>query len=371
MSVAQADPVGAVAEVLPAADLERVRCADVVRRQIEADPRHPVADVFRDVRRVDVHRVGEAEPPVADRHLEAPRQRLVDVARGAVARVETAVGGETAHQEEVGAGTDPRVGLELELVRVLVEAHRVPILDDERPVAGVALQAQVELVPGRVLLVEDDIRIANFVAKGLRENSYAVDTATDGETGLYQTAINEYDVIILDVMLPKKDGFTVCRELRETNIKTPILMLTARDAIEDKITGLDFGADDYLTKPFAFNELLARIRALLRRNKEIRPAKIVISDLEIDTTAQRIRRSGKEISLTTKEYALLEYLARERGRVVGRGEIAEHVWDESFDAFSNLIEVYIKRLRSKMDEGFAVQLIHTRRGAGYILDENV
>lgn len=223
----------------------------------------------------------------------------------------------------------------------------------------------------RVLLVEDDIRIANFVAKGLRENSYAVDTATDGETGLYQTAINEYDVIILDVMLPKKDGFTVCRELRETNIKTPILMLTARDAIEDKITGLDFGADDYLTKPFAFNELLARIRALLRRNKEIRPAKIVISDLEIDTTAQRIRRSGKEISLTTKEYALLEYLARERGRVVGRGEIAEHVWDESFDAFSNLIEVYIKRLRSKMDEGFAVQLIHTRRGAGYILDENV
>ncbi len=222
----------------------------------------------------------------------------------------------------------------------------------------------------RVLLVEDDIRIANFVAKGLRENSYAVDTAADGEAGLYQTAINEYDMIILDVMLPKKDGFAVCRELREKNIKTPILMLTARDAVEDKITGLDFGADDYLTKPFAFNELLARIRALLRRNKEIRPAKIVIADLEIDTTAQRVRRNGKEISLTTKEYALLEYLARECGCVVGRSEIAEHVWDENFDAFSNLIEVYIKRLRSKMDEGFVVQLIHTRRGAGYILDEN-
>ncbi len=223
----------------------------------------------------------------------------------------------------------------------------------------------------RVLLVEDDIRIANFVAKGLREKSYAVDTAADGEAGLYQTAINEYDVIILDVMLPKKDGFAVCRELREKNVKTPILMLTARDAVEDKITGLDFGADDYLTKPFAFNELLARIRALLRRNKEIRPAKIVISDLEIDTTAQQIRRGGREISLTTKEYALLEDLARERGRVVGRGDIAEHVWDENFDAFSNLIEVYVKRLRSKMDEGFAVQLIHTRRGAGYILDDNV
>jgi two-component system copper resistance phosphate regulon response regulator CusR len=223
----------------------------------------------------------------------------------------------------------------------------------------------------RVLLVEDDVRIANFVAKGLRENSYAVDMAADGEAGLYQTAINEYDVIILDVMLPKKDGFAVCRELREKNIKTPILMLTARDAVEDKITGLDFGADDYLTKPFAFNELLARIRALLRRNTEIRPARIVINDLEIDTTAQRVRRGGKEILLTTKEYALLEYLARERGRVVGRSEIAEHVWDENFDAFSNLIEVYVKRLRSKMDEGFAVQLIHTRRGAGYILDDNV
>ena len=223
----------------------------------------------------------------------------------------------------------------------------------------------------RVLLVEDDVRIANFVAKGLRENSYAVDTAADGEAALYQIAVNEYDMIILDVMLPKKDGFAVCRELREKEVKTPVLMLTARDAVEDRVAGLDFGADDYLTKPFAFNELLARIRALLRRQQEIRPARIVIGDLEIDTTAQRVRRRGREISLTTKEYALLEYLARERGRVVGRSAIAEHVWDENFDAFSNLIEVYIKRLRAKMDEGFAVQLIHTRRGAGYILDENV
>ena len=221
----------------------------------------------------------------------------------------------------------------------------------------------------KVLLAEDDQRIANFIIKGLRENAYAVDAAADGEDALYQAAINTYDAIILDVMMPVKDGFAVCRELRESGVKTPVLMLTARDAIDDKISGLDFGADDYLTKPFDFGELLARLRALLRRSSEIRPPKIVVEDLEIDTTAQTVRRGGREISLTTKEYTLLEYLAREKGKVLGRAEIAEHVWDESFDVFSNLIEVYVNRLRSKMDEGFAVQLIHTRRGAGYILDD--
>jgi two-component system copper resistance phosphate regulon response regulator CusR len=221
----------------------------------------------------------------------------------------------------------------------------------------------------RLLLVEDDARIANFIVKGLRENAYATDVSTDGADALYQISINDYDAIILDVMLPVKNGFTVCRELRENNIKTPILMLTARDAVEDKISGLDTGADDYLTKPFAFGELLARLRALLRRNSEIRPPKIVIADLEIDTTAQRVWRGEREISLTTKEYALLEYLARERGKVVGRAAISEHVWDENFDVFSNSIDVYIKRLRAKMDEGFSVQLIHTRRGAGYFLDD--
>ena len=221
----------------------------------------------------------------------------------------------------------------------------------------------------RILLAEDDRRIANFVIKGLRENAYAVDAAADGEDALYQAAINAYDVIILDVMMPKKDGFEVCRELRKEGIQTPVLMLTARDAVEDRISGLDFGADDYLTKPFEFGELLARLRALLRRSGEIRPPKIVIEDLEIDTTAQTVRRGGREIALTTKEYTLLEYLAREKGKVIGRSEIAEHVWDENFDVFSNLIEVYVNRLRSKMDEGFAVQLIHTRRGAGYILDD--
>jgi two-component system copper resistance phosphate regulon response regulator CusR len=211
----------------------------------------------------------------------------------------------------------------------------------------------------RILLAEDDPRITNFVVKGLSENAYAVDTAANGEDALYQAAINIYDIIILDVMMPIKDGFTVCRELRKGGIKTPILMLTARDAVEDRIGGLDFGADDYLTKPFEFGELLARLRALLRRSSEIRPPKIVIEDLEIDTTAQIVRRGGREIPLTTKEYALLEYLAREKGKVVGRAEIAEHVWNENFDVFSNIIEVYINRLRSKLDDGNPKQLIHT------------
>ena len=221
----------------------------------------------------------------------------------------------------------------------------------------------------RVLLVEDDQRIAHFVAKGLRENTYAVDIAVEGGAALYQSAINTYDAIILDVMLPVKDGFAVCRELRETGVKTPILMLTARDEVEDRVVGLDAGADDYLIKPFAFDELLARLRALLRRAGDVRPAKITIADLEIDTSGQRVWRDGREISLTSKEYALLEYLAREKGKVVGRADIAEHVWDETFDPFSNLIDVYVKRLRTKMDNGFAVSLIHTRRGSGYVLDD--
>ena len=220
----------------------------------------------------------------------------------------------------------------------------------------------------RVLLVEDDSRIAAFVAKGLRENSYAVDIATDGDEAIYMASINGYDLFILDINLPKKDGFDVCLELREGGNKRPILMLTARDAIDDRISGLDIGADDYLTKPFEFRELLARLRALLRRQSEVRPAKIVIADLEIDTVSQSVRRGGKQIDLTAKEYSLIEFLALNKGKVVGREEISEHVWDDAFDPFSNLIEVYIKRLRTKLDEEFEVRLIHTRRGAGYILD---
>jgi DNA-binding response OmpR family regulator len=217
----------------------------------------------------------------------------------------------------------------------------------------------------RLLLVEDDAGIARFVAKGLREQAYAVDISATGADALYQAAINTYDLIILDVMIPGKNGFEVCRELRRSGQKTPILMLTARDAVEDRVKGLDHGADDYLTKPFEFRELLARLRALLRRSSEIRPAQISVADLVLDTGAQSVSRASRSIPLTTKEYALLEFLARNAGRVVGRAEIAEHVWDETFDPFSNLIEVYVNRLRRKIDAGSAKPLLHTRRGSGY------
>ncbi len=219
----------------------------------------------------------------------------------------------------------------------------------------------------RLLLVEDEARMARFIARGLREQAYAVDLVADGEAALYQLAVNTYDAVILDVMIPSKDGFEVCRELRSQGSRLPVLMLTARDAVEDRIAGLDTGADDYLTKPFAFGELLARLRALLRRGSELRPDVIEVADLRIDTRGQRASRAGRPLGLTTKEYALLEYLARNEGRVVGREEIAEHVWDETFDPFSNLIEVYINRLRRKVDDPFAAALINTKRGAGYVL----
>src|SRR5580698_6562937 len=183
----------------------------------------------------------------------------------------------------------------------------------------------------RVLRVEDDTRIAHFVAKGLREQSYAVDVSATGEEALYQVAINTYDLVILDVMIPAPDGFAVCKELRRTGHRMPVLMLTARDAVEDRIEGLDRGADDYLTKPFEFRELLARLRALLRRPSALQPAQIAVADLVVDTAGQTVRRGGKQISMTAKEYALAEYLARNAGRVVGRAEIAGHVWDEEFD----------------------------------------
>ena len=219
----------------------------------------------------------------------------------------------------------------------------------------------------RVLLVEDDPRIANFVAKGLREQAYAVDLAASGEDALYQASINIYDLAILDVMIPAPDGFEVCRRLRQSGLRFPILMLTARDATDDRVQGLDTGADDYLTKPFEFRELLARLRALLRRSGELRPHRIAVEDLVLDTAAQAAARGGRQIPLTTKEYALLEYLARHAGRVVGREEISEHVWDETFDPFTNTIEVYVNRLRRKIDQPAAQPLIHTRRGAGYML----
>jgi len=219
----------------------------------------------------------------------------------------------------------------------------------------------------RILLVEDEAHMAQAIRRGLREAAYAVDVARDGEEALYQASINDYDAVILDVMIPKLDGFQVCRELRAQGSRIPVLMLTARDAVEDRIGGLDTGADDYLTKPFEFGELLARLRALLRRGQELRSIVIQVGDLEIDTRGQRVKRNGRPIELTTKEYTLLEYLARNAGKVVGREEISEHVWDDTFDPFSKLIEVYINRLRRKVDEPFGVPLIHTRRGAGYEL----
>src|SRR5579885_1763011 len=222
----------------------------------------------------------------------------------------------------------------------------------------------------RILLVEDDPRIANFVAKGLREQAYAVDVAASGEDALYQASINPYDLAILDVMIPAPDGFEVCRRLRESGLRMPILMLTARDATDDRVHGLDSGADDYLTKPFEFRELLARLRALLRRSGELRPPRIIVGDLELDTASQTAKRGNRSIPLTAKEYALLEYFARNAGRVIGRSEIAEHVWDETFDPFSNLIEVYVNRLRRKLGDEGGKPLLQTRRGSGYVLCEN-
>lgn len=219
----------------------------------------------------------------------------------------------------------------------------------------------------RILLVEDEPNAARMLAKGLRQQAYAVDVAPDGEEALYQASVNNYDLIILDVLLPLKNGFEVCHELRAAGAVVPVLMLTARDAVKDRVTGLDLGADDYLVKPFDFHELLARVRALLRRGQALRPATLAIADLMIDTRAQQVRRGGQLIELTTKEYALVEYLAQRAGEVLSRADIAEHVWDESFDPFSNLIEVYVQRLRRKLDEGHTPKLIHTRRGAGYLL----
>ncbi|HEY7914815.1 MAG TPA: response regulator transcription factor [Blastocatellia bacterium] len=219
----------------------------------------------------------------------------------------------------------------------------------------------------RILLVEDEPDAARMLAKGLREQTFAVDIAADGESALEQAELNDYDLVILDVLLPGKDGFEVCREMRAAGSATPILMLTARDAVEDRIEGLDTGADDYLTKPFNFHEMLARVRALLRRGPALRPELISIADLDIDARARQVARAGQTVELTAKEYALLEYLARRANEVVTRAEIAEHVWDESFDSFSNLIEVYIQRLRRKLDDGRSLKLIRTRRGEGYIL----
>ncbi len=220
----------------------------------------------------------------------------------------------------------------------------------------------------RILLVEDEPTAARFIAKGLREARHAVDVAGDGLTALDQCHQNDYDAVVLDVMLPGRDGLAVCRELRAAGSDVPVLMLTARDAVEARVEGLDAGADDYLTKPFDFRELLARVRALTRRERHpLLPERIEIRHLTIDIPAQRVWSHGREIDLTSREYALLEYLARRAGDVLGRAEIAQHVWDEHYDAFSNVVDVYVQRLRRKIDEAHGPSLIRTRRGQGYQL----
>ncbi len=219
----------------------------------------------------------------------------------------------------------------------------------------------------RILVVEDEPVAATVLAKGLREHAYAVDIAADGGAALEHLELADYDLVILDVLLPRLDGLDVCRRLRSDAASVPILMLTARGGLDDRVAGLDAGADDYLSKPYHFPELLARVRALLRRGPALEPAELSLADLVIDPRARRVTRAGRPIPLTTKEYALLEYLLRRQAQVVTRADIGEHVWDDSFDPMSNLIEVYIQRLRRKIDDGHAVKLIRTRRGAGYIL----
>ena len=220
----------------------------------------------------------------------------------------------------------------------------------------------------RVLLVEDEERISAFVSRGLREELYVVDVARDGDEALGFARSSEYDLIILDVRLPLRDGFSVCQELRGGGCKTPVLMLTARDAVEDRVHGLDVGADDYLVKPFAFKELLARLRALARRPPETQPLKLQLGDLMLDTVTHHATRAGRAIELSAREYRLLEYLLRHSGQPLTRTQIAEGVWGYDFDAQSNVVDVYIRYLRRKLDDPFETKLIQTVRGTGYKIE---
>jgi DNA-binding response OmpR family regulator len=224
----------------------------------------------------------------------------------------------------------------------------------------------------RVLLVEDEPAAAHILAKGLREHAYAVDVANDGEAALREVEDNDYDVIVLDLMLPLRDGLSVCRAIRRAGRNVPILMVTARDAVEARVEGFDAGADDYLIKPFDFRELTARVRALVRRGRQpLVPERIAVGELVLDTRARRVQFAGHEVALTAKEYAFLEFLARRAGEVVSRAEIADHVWDEHYDPFSNVIDVYVQRLRRKLDRPGGESLIRTRRGEGYQLEGSV
>jgi heavy metal response regulator len=219
----------------------------------------------------------------------------------------------------------------------------------------------------RILVVEDERKIADFIRRGLTEHGYAVDVAYDGEEALDWPMTADFDAIILDVMLPVRDGIEVCRELRQRGVQTPIMMLTAKDAVEDRVQGLDSGADDYLVKPFAFAELLARLRALSRRQPAVLGARLEVGDLVLDSASRNVVRAGAEIELTSKEYAILEYMMRHPGQVLTRTMLADHAWNYDFDGGSNVIDVHIRNLRRKVDDPFPTELIQTVRGAGYRL----
>ncbi len=222
----------------------------------------------------------------------------------------------------------------------------------------------------RILVIEDEPKVASFVQRGLVAERYAVDVAEDGQAGLDLATTYNYDLVILDLMLPKIDGSDVLRRLRARNANVPVLILTARDELSEKVNHFEAGADDYLTKPFAFAELLVRVKALLRRGAVSRASTVRIGDLQLDRLTQQVKRGGKRVDLTSKEYALLEYLAVNPGRVLSRNMIIEHVWDQSFDGFTNIVDVYVRHLRSKIDEGFEQKLIKTVRGVGYTIHDD-
>ncbi len=220
----------------------------------------------------------------------------------------------------------------------------------------------------RILIVEDESKTAAYLKKGLSENGFVVDTASEGDSGLRLAESNEYDLIILDVMLPKEDGWTILSEIRRRGKQTPVLFLTARDSVKDRVKGLELGADDYLVKPFAFSELLARVRTILRRGPTRQPETLQIADLEIDLLKHKATRSGKKLDLTPKEFALLSLLVRRSGEVISRTLIAEQVWDMNFDSDTNVVDVAVRRLRSKVDDPFERKLIQTVRGVGYVIE---
>jgi heavy metal response regulator len=222
----------------------------------------------------------------------------------------------------------------------------------------------------RILIIEDEKKVASFIKKGLEEEYFVADIAGDGKEGLKLATTEEYDIIIMDIMLPYMDGITLLKEVRKREISTPVLMLTVNDSVKDKVEGLDAGADDYLTKPFAFEELIARLRALLRRNENSKTSKLIVGDLVLDLQSHRVFRNNQEIILTPKEYSILEYLMRNSKKVISRTKLIEHVYDYHFDTETNIIDVYINKVRSKIDNNFEKPLIHTIRGIGYVLKDD-